>query len=130
MEQDRKACETQAKRQASFNFRVGVADSSQRLAIAALRRAAYRGAAQFEWKDESTLDWSAADDTGTVMAVWDAQGALLSTIRASVFCGADTAEAFLYARMRLPVFRAPVGLGQRSRRAHADVARRAAARAV
>lgn len=77
------------------NFQVGVANSSQQLAIAALRCAAYRGAAQFEWNDEATLGWSAADDSGTVLAVWDATGALLSTIRASVFSGAATAQAFL-----------------------------------
>jgi hypothetical protein len=76
-------------------FRVGLADSTQRSAVAALRRAAYREAAQFEWNDESTLDWSAADDSGTVLAVWDATGSLLSTIRASVFSGASTVEAFL-----------------------------------
>jgi hypothetical protein len=76
-------------------FRVGVADATQQHAIAELRRAAYRKATQFEWNDESTLDWSSADDSGTVLAVWDAAGSLLSTIRASVFSGAATAEAFL-----------------------------------
>jgi hypothetical protein len=79
----------------TINFHVGVVNHSQRHAIAALRRAAYRGAAQFEWNDESTLDWSAADDTGTVLAVWNPAGTLLSTIRASVFSDASAAETFL-----------------------------------
>jgi hypothetical protein len=76
-------------------FQVGVADTTQREAVTALRRAAYRGATQFDWNDESTLDWSTADDTGTVLAVWDTAGSLLSTIRASVFADASAAEAFL-----------------------------------
>jgi hypothetical protein len=85
----------QASGDALVGCRVGVANATQRSAVAALRRLAYREAAQFEWNDESTLDWSAADDTGTVLAVWDVAGNLLSTIRASVFSGASTAEAFL-----------------------------------
>lgn len=90
-----KPTQPQASSGDAIAFRVGVADASQRHAVAALRRAAYQKAAQFEWNDESTLDWSAADDSGTVLAVWDAAGTLLSTIRASVFLDAATAEAFL-----------------------------------
>ena len=78
-----------------MRLRVGIADVTQRLELAALRRAAYRAAAQFEWNDERTLDWTAADDTGTVLAVWNPAGVLLSTLRASVFSGAGAAEAFL-----------------------------------
>ena len=80
---------------AAIAFQVGVADTTQREAVTALRRAAYRGATQFDWNDESTLDWSTADDTGTVLAVWDTAGNLLSTIRASVFADATAVEAFL-----------------------------------
>ncbi len=90
--------QAQASSADAVGFRVGVADAANitdRESIAALRRAAYRKAAQFEWNDESTLDWSTADDTGTVMAVWDAAGNVLSTIRASVFSDAVGAEAFL-----------------------------------
>jgi hypothetical protein len=76
-------------------YRIGVADITQRHAVEALRRAAYRGAAQFEWNDEATLGWTAADDAGTVLALWDAAGSLLSTTRASVFAHAAQAEAFL-----------------------------------
>ena len=79
----------------AWSYRIGVADITQRDAVEALRRVAYRGAVQFEWNDEATLGWTAADDTGTVLALWDAHGALLSTTRASVFGHAAQAEAFL-----------------------------------
>ena len=78
-----------------WRYRVGVADVSQRQAVSALRRAAYREAAQFEWKDEATLDWSSADDAGTVLGLWNREGELLSTTRATVFAAAGDAEAFL-----------------------------------
>ena len=79
----------------SWKYRVGVAGIAQRAEVEALRRVAYRGAAQFEWNDEATLDWSAADDAGTVLALWDAAGTLLSTTRASVFGRTSQAEEFL-----------------------------------
>ena len=79
----------------AWRYRVGVADIAQRDAVEALRRFAYRSAAQFEWNDEATLAWTAADDNGTVLALWDVHGAMLSTVRASVFGDAARAEAFL-----------------------------------
>ena len=79
----------------AWQYRIGVADITQRDAVEALRRLAYRGAVQFEWNDATTLDWSAAAETGAVLAAWDADGALLSTLRASVFDHAAQAEAFL-----------------------------------
>ena len=81
-----------------LSFKVGVADgtdAAQRVAVAALRRSAYRKAAQFEWNDLSTLDWSPADDSGTVLAVWNGAGTLQSTLRASVFSSAAAAQDFL-----------------------------------
>lgn len=80
---------------AAWRHRVGIADATQRNAVGELRRAAYREAAQFDWHDEATLDWSAADDAGAVLAVWDRTGRMLSTTRASVFARAAEAEAFL-----------------------------------
>jgi hypothetical protein len=80
---------------AAWRYRVGIADPTQRQAVEALRRAAYRQANEFDWNDEATLGWSAADDAGTVLALWDAQGALLSTTRASVFLSLGEAEASL-----------------------------------
>lgn len=76
-------------------YRVGIAAATERATVEALRRAAYRGANEFDWNDEATLGWSAADDTGVVLAVWDAHGALLSTTRASVFTQLHEAEAHL-----------------------------------
>jgi len=78
-----------------WRWRVGVADRSHRSAVAALRRAAYLQAAQFDWNDEATLDWGAADEAGIVLAVWDAEHRLLSTTRLSVFHRAEAAQAFL-----------------------------------
>lgn len=80
---------------AAWRYRIGVANITQGDAVEALRRAAYLGAVQFEWNDAATLGWSAADDTGTVLAAWNADGALVSTLRASVFDHAAQAEAFL-----------------------------------
>ena len=51
-------------------YRAGIADPTQRETVEALRRAAYRQAAEFDWNDEATLGWSAADDAGTVLALW------------------------------------------------------------
>ncbi len=79
----------------AWRLRIGVANVTQRDAVENLRRRAYRGAAQFEWNDEATLGWTADDDTGTVLALWDAHGALLSTTRASVFSHVAHAQAFL-----------------------------------
>ena len=88
----------------AWRYRVGIADPSQREAVEALRRAAYRQAAEFDWNDEATLGWSAADDAGTVLALWDAHGALLSTTRATVFAGIGEAEAFLeYSLAGIPI---------------------------
>jgi hypothetical protein len=60
---------------AAWRYRVGIADPTQRQAVEALRRAAYRQANEFDWNDEATLGWSAADDAGTVLALWDARWA-------------------------------------------------------
>lgn len=76
-------------------MRVGVVDATQRDAVEAVRRAAYAGAPEFNWRDAATLAWSAADDAGTVLGIWDAEGRLLSTLRASVFHTRTAAEAFL-----------------------------------
>ena len=80
---------------AGVRYRVGGASREQRADVEALRCRAYRGAAEFVWNDEATLGWTAADDAGTVLALWDAEGALLSTLRASIFDATGAAEAFL-----------------------------------
>jgi len=80
-------------------MRVGVVDVSQRDAVLAVRVAAYRQAAEFAWRDDSALAWSDADDDGTVLGIWDAQGRLQSTLRASVFHERGAAEAFLEYRL-------------------------------
>jgi hypothetical protein len=80
---------------AAWRYRIGLASPAERDAVEAVRRRAYRRAAEFVWNDEATLGWTAADDAATVLALWDARGALLSTMRASVFTGIDAAEAFL-----------------------------------
>ena len=82
-------------RGAVVRYRVGIASRAQRADVEALRCRAYREAAEFVWNDEATLGWTAADDAGTVLALWDAEGALLSTMRASVFSDTAAAEAFL-----------------------------------
>ncbi len=80
---------------AASRYRIGVVEPTERDALAALRCASYAQAPEFDWNDEATLRWSAADDAGVVLALWDDQGAMLSTLRASVFTAAAAAEAHL-----------------------------------
>ena len=83
-----------------LRWRAGVADASQRDAVEALRRQAYRAAPEFDWNDERTLAWSAADDAGTVLALWNQGGELVSTTRATVFAALGDAESFLEYSLR------------------------------
>jgi hypothetical protein len=76
-------------------YRLGVALQSDRAAVESVRLAAFRRATEFDWNDEARLMWSRADDQGTVLALWDAHGELLSTVRASVFANTSGAECFL-----------------------------------
>ena len=79
-----------------YRYRVGVVvGAAQRAGVHAVRRAAYRQATEFDWKDEAQLAWSRTDDEGTVIALWDAQGQVLSTVRANVFTELDPAEDLL-----------------------------------
>lgn len=79
-----------------YCYRVGVVvGAAQRAGVHAVRRAAYRQATEFDWKDEAQLAWSRTDDEGTVIALWDAQGQVLSTVRANVFTELDPAEDLL-----------------------------------
>jgi hypothetical protein len=80
---------------AAWRYRIGMVDPVERDALSTLRRAAYRKAPEFDWIDEAALRWSIADDAGVVMALWDDQGAMLSTLRATVFTSAAAAEAHL-----------------------------------
>jgi hypothetical protein len=75
--------------------RVGVVHRAQRAAVEHVRRVAYREAAEFDWNDANTLAWSAADDAGVVLALWNERGALVSTLRASVLADSAAAERLL-----------------------------------
>lgn len=76
-------------------YTVGVAGPAQRAGVEAVRRAAYRRAREFDWRDDALLAWGPADDEGTVIALCDAHGQVLSTVRASVLGSAGQAERFL-----------------------------------
>lgn len=78
-----------------MTMRLTVASRRDADAVFAVRRAAYRAAPEFEWKDEAALAWNEADDAGTVLGLWDDAGTLQSTLRASVFGSRAAAEAFL-----------------------------------
>lgn len=78
-----------------MRYRVGAAGRAQRSGVEAVRRAAYRRATEFDWRDEALLAWGPADDESTVIALWDAQGRALSTVRATLFAGIAQAEQFL-----------------------------------
>lgn len=80
---------------AAMAYRVGVVPATQAPAVFALRRAAYRQATEFQWRDEALLRWCAADDAGTVLGLWDDQGQLLSTLRASVLVSRQAVAQFL-----------------------------------
>jgi hypothetical protein len=78
-----------------WQFRIGVARRDDRAGVEAVRRAAYRKAREFSWNDEALLRWGDADDAATVLAAWDVQGNLLSTVRCTVLPTIAQAEAFL-----------------------------------
>jgi hypothetical protein len=89
---------------AGWRYRIGVAAAADHQAIGELRRAAFRRAAEFDWIDEARLGWCAADDAGTVIALRDRSGALLSTVRATVFGALPAAERFLeYSLAGMPI---------------------------
>jgi len=79
----------------ALRYHVGIAGFSQRTGVEAVRRAAYRQATEFDWKDEALLAWGSADDEGTVIALWDRHGQTLSTVRASVFADVEQAQQLL-----------------------------------
>lgn len=76
-------------------YTVGVAGPAQRTGVVAVRRAAFRRATEFDWKDEALLAWGPVDDDSTVIALSDAAGRVLSTVRATVFADVAHAEQFL-----------------------------------
>ena len=76
-------------------YTVGVAIAAQRAGVEGVRLAAFRRATEFDWKDEALLAWGPPDDEGTVIALWDEQGHVLSTVRATVFNSTEMAEQFL-----------------------------------
>lgn len=76
-------------------YTVGVATPAQRAGVVAVRRAAFRRATEFDWKDEALLAWGPADDESTVIALSDAACRVLSTVRATVFADIAQAERFL-----------------------------------
>jgi hypothetical protein len=87
-----------------WRYRIGVAGALDRDGVVAVRRAAYRQATEFDWNDEALLGWCAADDEGAVLAVWDHEGTVMSTVRASVFTQVEPAENFLeYSLAGIPV---------------------------
>ena len=76
-------------------YLLGVAGLAQRAGVVAVRRAAFRRATEFDWKDEALLAWGPVDDDSTVIALSDAAGRVLSTVRATVFADIAQAEQFL-----------------------------------
>lgn len=76
-------------------YTVGMAGPAQRAGVVAVRRAAFRRATEFDWKDEALLAWGPVDDDSTVIALCDAAGRVLSTVRATVFADVAQAEQFL-----------------------------------
>lgn len=79
----------------TLRCRIAVATRAHADAVFDVRRAAYRAAPEFDWKDEAALAWNDADDTGTVLGLWDEHGTLLSTMRATAFGSRAAAEAYL-----------------------------------
>ena len=78
-----------------WRYRIGIVEREQAAALEGVRQAAYRAATEFDWNDEVSLGWTAADDRATVLAVWDVAGRMLSTVRATVLHSAGQAEDFL-----------------------------------
>jgi hypothetical protein len=76
-------------------LRVSVVTRQHAAELQHLRRAAYLQAKEFVWHDPAALGWVEADDAGAVLGVWDEEGLLVSSMRASVMHGAADAEGFL-----------------------------------
>lgn len=76
--------------------RVGVVHrAAEQQAVVAVRRAAYAQAQQFRWLDTNTLAWSADDQKATVLGLWDANGVLNATVRATVLPSTPAAQAVI-----------------------------------
>ena len=73
-------------------------------AVVAVRRAAFAQAQGFRWLDPHALAWSADDSSATVLGLWDADGVLGATVRATVLPSAQAAQAVIqYAIDNLPL---------------------------
>jgi hypothetical protein len=103
-------------------YTVGLAGPAQRAGVVAVRRAAFRRATEFDWKDEALLAWGPVDDESTVIALADATGRVLSTVRATVFAGIGQAEHFLEYSLGGMGVEAPVQVLSRAA-THPEVAR-------
>ncbi len=75
-------------------FRLDVVrDVADRQAVVAVRQAAFAQAREFLWRDPQALAWGPEDEQATVLALWDANGVLSATVRASVLPSALAAQA-------------------------------------
>lgn len=77
------------------SLRIGVVERSQRAAVGALRRAASGHTPEFTRRQEGRLDWSHADDDGTVIGIWNAENELLTTLRMTTVNRLDDAQRLL-----------------------------------
>jgi hypothetical protein len=96
------------------SYRVVPIDASRADELVALRRRCYALSKSFEWFDERALDWSVDDAASVVLGVLDADGALVSSVRATIRHDRDAVEAMLMYSTRTVPARFPALIGARS----------------
>ncbi len=96
------------------SYRVVTLDETRAGELAALRKRCYGLSKSFEWFDERALDWSADDAVSVVLGVLDADGVLVSSVRATIRRDRDAVESMLMYSTRGVPARFPALIGARS----------------
>lgn len=76
-------------------LRVTLARPADRQEIEELRKKSFRASKELAWHDFDALDWNEQDDKAVVLAVRDASGLLVSSLRMNIFHDVRKLEEFL-----------------------------------
>lgn len=98
----------------SPHFHVGILSNRDAAELFELRLTCYRASRDFEWLDDSTLDWTDTDETALVFGIRDANGTLISTSRFAAATSHDEAEDHFHYSMSGVPARYPALLGTRA----------------
>ncbi|HMN82968.1 MAG TPA: hypothetical protein PKA20_23985 [Burkholderiaceae bacterium] len=101
-------------RKISGQLRVELLSSREAAELFALRLACYRVSRDFEWLDESTLDWTAEDEAAIVLGVRTEDGRLVASNRVTYATSHREAEEHFHYSMADVPARYPALLGTRT----------------